>query len=131
MAPLVGRERELGLLLARWEAARGGGAGRCCCRARPGSASPASPRALVERAKADGAVALGFSCSPYHAATALLPVVDHLERAAGWRSEEPRPGQAGKLEALVAPAAEEPGRVVPLLALAARDPEGEPLSALS
>ena len=59
---------------------------------------------------------LSFSCSPYHAATALFPVVDHLQRAAGLESEEPGPVKLAKLERCSPATAEDPGRVVPLLA---------------
>ncbi|MGD9509682.1 MAG: AAA family ATPase [Geminicoccaceae bacterium] len=116
VVPLVGRERELGLLLHGWEAARAGRGRAVLVSGEAGIGKSRLAQALVKRAKADGAVTLGFSCSPYHAATALFPVVDHLQRAAGLESEDAGLTKLAKLEALIAPAAEEPGQVVPLFA---------------
>jgi predicted ATPase len=65
VAPLVGRGRELGLLLRGWEAAREGRGRAVLVSGEAGIGKSRLAQALVEQAKTDGAVALGFSCSPY------------------------------------------------------------------
>ena len=82
--PLVGREQELGLLLDRWQRAKEGEGQVVLLAASPASAS----RAWSGAARAAGgraAHALSHFCSPYHQTSALRPVVDQLERAAGLR----------------------------------------------
>ena len=116
LGPLVGRGPELGPLLRAWKEAREGHGRTVLVSGEAGIGKSRLARAVVERAAADGAAMLSFSCSPYHAATALFPVVDHLQRAAGLESEDPGPVKLAKLETLLARTAENPGRVVPLFA---------------
>ena len=49
----------------------------------PGIGKSRLVRALRERLRASRTLLLGHFCSPYHANTALHPIVDLMERAAG------------------------------------------------
>ena len=105
LTPLVGREQELALLLDRWQQAKDGrGPGGAARRASPASASRASSRALRERLRDEPHTRLRYYCSPYHHDSALYPVIDQLERAAGFDARTTRPRRKlAKLEALLAP----------------------------
>jgi predicted ATPase/class 3 adenylate cyclase len=116
LAPLVGRTRELNLLLRAWEGAHQGRGRAVLVSGEAGIGKSRLARALVEQAAADGATVLSFSCSPHHTATALFPVIDHLQRAAGLESEDPDPAKLAKLEAMLRRAVDEPSRVVPWFA---------------
>ena len=104
LAPLVGREEEIGLLLRRWEQAkdgegrsgpaRGRARGRQVAAAR-GRAGASLPRSRMPR--------LRYFCSPHHQDSALHPVIAQLERAAGFARGDPPATRLGKLEALLAP----------------------------
>jgi predicted ATPase len=59
-------------------------------------------RALRERLGGEPHTPLAQFCSPYHANTALHPVVGLLERAAGLRREDPPERRLDKLEAMLA-----------------------------
>ena len=73
-------------------------------------------RALRERLGGEPHTPLGQFCSPYHANTALHPVIGLLERAAGLRREDPPERQLDKLEAMLALAVEDVREAAPLLA---------------
>ena len=92
LTPLVGREEELALLLRRWRQPRTAKARWCCCRASPASASRAWS-APCERLEDEPHLAALRQCSPHHRPAALHPVIEQLERAAGFaRDDRPRRG---------------------------------------
>jgi predicted ATPase len=43
---------------------------------------------LRERLMADDHIRLRFQCSPYHTNSALYPIIEHLERAAGFERDD-------------------------------------------
>ncbi|MGY4295090.1 putative ATPase [Bradyrhizobium sp. i1.4.4] len=57
-----------------------------------------------------------YQCSPYHANSALHPVVEQLERSAGFKADDPVETRLDKLEALLSLRAPQVQTVVPLFA---------------
>src|SRR3954447_607874 len=114
--PLFGREHELGLLLDRWKRAKDGEGQVALLSGEPGIGKSRLVRALQERLVGEPHTVLSQFCSPYHANTALHPVIGLLERAAGLRREDPTPGQLDKLEAMLGRAVDDAGEAVPVLA---------------
>jgi predicted ATPase len=57
-----------------------------------------------------------YQCSPHHQASPLHPVVEQLERAAGFERDEPPAAKLAKLRALLALGTNEPDQAVPLFA---------------
>ncbi len=122
LAPLVGREEEIELLLRRWRrAAEGEGQVVLIC-GEPGIGKSRLTAALRERLESEDLTRLRYFCAPHHQDSALYPFVSQLERAAGFEREDPIEKKLDKLEALLAPAsppAEEVGLLAELFSLPA------------
>jgi len=101
LTPLIGRDEELGLLLARWRLAREGEGQLVQLCGDAGIGKSRLTHRLREILGSDGASALSFHCSPYHANSPLFPVVEHLERVAGIQREDLPDQKLNKLEALL------------------------------
>lgn len=102
VTPLVGREQEIGLLRYRWELARGGRGQGVLIVGEAGIGKSRAMQALRERLDGSGLQALQFQCSPYHANSALHPVIDHFERAFGFDRRDDTGERIRKLEVSVA-----------------------------
>ena len=100
--PLVGREQELALLLDRWQLAARGEGQVVLLAGEPGIGKSRIVLALRERLRAEPRTRLSYSCSPYHASSALWPVIQQLERASGFAREDTASQKLTKLEALLA-----------------------------
>lgn len=82
LTPLVGREREVGVLLERWAWAKDGEGQVVLIAGEPGIGKSWIVRALRERLEAEPCTPLSHYGSPYHQNTALYPLFGLLERAA-------------------------------------------------
>jgi predicted ATPase/class 3 adenylate cyclase len=116
LTPLVGREEELALLLRRWELAKGGEGQVVLLAGEPGIGKSRLVRALRERLDEEAHTPLRHQGSPYHTNSALHPVVERLERAAGFERDDTAETKLAKLEALLAVGTEDVGAVAPLVA---------------
>jgi class 3 adenylate cyclase/predicted ATPase len=100
--PLVDREEEITLLLRRWTQAK---AGNGCAVLLSGEAGIGKSRLAVtirDVLDAERYTDLHYSCLPHHQASVLFPVIDQLERAAGFEREDSPLSKLDKLEALMA-----------------------------
>ena len=79
--------------------------------------------ALREQVRAEQRPRWRYQCSPYHTSSALYPVVQHLERAAGLAREDKAEVRLAKLRAVLGG---DPGEALPLLAELLGMPTGEP-----
>jgi predicted ATPase/class 3 adenylate cyclase len=118
LTPLVGRERELALLLDRWRRAEVGEGQVVLLAGEPGIGKSRIVEALRERLLLDGdpPTRLRYFCSPYHQNSALHPVIDQLARAAGLERDDPGERKLDKLEALLARSTDDLAGDVPLVA---------------
>ena len=99
--PLVGREREVGLLLDRWEAAADGD-GQVVLLAGPaGMGKTRILTALLDAIGDRPHVTIHYFCSPYHASSSLHPVAEQLSRAAGIAAEDSLDVRRSRLDALL------------------------------
>jgi cytochrome P450 len=76
---LVGREEEGGLLRRRWNQGQAGLGQVVFVSGEAGIGKSALMGWLRAQVRAEGLPRMAFRCSPYHAASALYPVISHLE----------------------------------------------------
>jgi class 3 adenylate cyclase/predicted ATPase len=132
LAPLIGRDEEIDLLLRRWARAEAGDGQVVLISGEPGIGKSRIAAALNEQLDAKPAIRLRYFCSPYHQDSALFPFVDQLGRAAGFTLEDPAAVKLENLRALLAAAAppdEDIAFLIDLLSLPAS--ERHPLPDLS
>jgi class 3 adenylate cyclase/(2Fe-2S) ferredoxin len=113
--PLVGREQELALLLKRWEQAKSGEGQVVLLLGEPGIGKSRIALALREQSARERRISLRYYGSSYHSDTALRPVIEQLERAAGFARDDTPTAKLDKLEALLAKA-DDPKVAAPVLA---------------
>ncbi len=125
LTPLVGREEELALLLRRWEQAKVGEGQVVLLSGEPGIGKSRLVRALRESLGDEPRTRLSYHCSPYHATSPLRPVMEQLERAAGFERNDPAEAKLVKLETLLREAGDGPAESAPLLAALLAIPAGD------
>jgi predicted ATPase/class 3 adenylate cyclase len=125
LAPPIGRDEEMELLLRRWQqAAQGEGCG-VILMGEPGIGKSHIAMALEERLQGEPHVAVHHFCSAHHTNSALYPFIRQLERAARFERSDSPAEKFAKLEALLLRASIDRDRVVfplaSLLSLPAND----------
>lgn len=114
---LIGRASELDFLLERQDLAYAGEGQIVLISGEPGIGKSRLATALAEREGTHQRhMQFRYQCSPYHANSALRPVVEHLERSAGFKPEDTAEARLEKLEALLDLRGPELEAVAPLFA---------------
>jgi class 3 adenylate cyclase len=122
-SPMVGRDRELSLLLERWRQAAAGEGRAVLLVGEAGIGKSRLVRAVQDALADEVHASICWQCSSHHAGTALWPVAQELAQAAGLEPEDDDAARLAKLERLLAPEAEDPARILPpVAALLAIDP---------
>lgn len=127
---LVGRERELALLLDRWEQAEEGEGQIVLLSGEAGIGKSRLLRALRQPLAQRAHKVLDHFCSPLHQTRALHPFVDRLERACDFLPADPPPVKLGKLEAMLRDGAVDPAAALPAMVALLEIPPDERLSPL-
>ncbi len=99
---LVGREEETDLLLRRWPRAKGADGRVVLIGGEPGIGKSRLAAALLDRVAAEPHARLRFFCSPHHSGSALHPIIQGLERAAGFAPDDEASAKRDRLDALLA-----------------------------
>ena len=89
VTPLVGREHELGLLLERWERAKDGDGQVVLLIGEPGIGKSRLLRSLRQRLESEPHISVSHYCTPHYQASPLYPVINLLERSAGFTAADP------------------------------------------
>jgi class 3 adenylate cyclase/tetratricopeptide (TPR) repeat protein len=103
LAPLVGRDEELELLLRRWQQAKAGEGRVVLICGEPGIGKSRLTAALSQRIDSDQHIRLRYFCSPYHQDSAFYPFIVQLERAARFARDDTTEKKVGKMRGLLAP----------------------------
>ena len=82
----------------------------------PGIGKSRLVRELRARLEDEPHIRLLYQCSPHHTTSPLHPVIEQLERAAGFERDDPPEARLDKLEALLARGTEQLDEAVPLIA---------------
>ncbi|HVO45889.1 MAG TPA: AAA family ATPase, partial [Steroidobacteraceae bacterium] len=116
LTPLVGRQEEVALLMRRWRQACDGEGQVVLIGGEPGIGKSRLTQVLRERIKSERHVALRYQCSAYHRNSALYPITEQLEFAAGLTHEDTPEQKLDKLEAVLAGGTAQRAEAAPLLA---------------
>jgi class 3 adenylate cyclase len=100
LTELVGRDEELELLLRRWSKAKIGEGQVALLSGEPGIGKSRLTAALLERLALEPHTRLRYFCSPQHADSALYPIINQMERAAGFAYNDTAQAKLDKLEAI-------------------------------
>ncbi len=101
LLPMVGRDHELALLLERWAQAKAGEGQGVLLVGEAGIGKSRITRALLDALAGEAHFRIRYQCSPYHTDSALWPVIQQLNQAAGLTAEDPPEVGLDKLEALL------------------------------
>src|SRR4030095_12469062 len=99
VTPLVGRDQEVGLLLARWEHVRDGRGHVVLLSGEPGIGKSRLVRVLKEHIATERSLRWECRCSAYHQDSALYPLIDLFERALQFDRDEAPSQRLTKLHA--------------------------------
>jgi class 3 adenylate cyclase/predicted ATPase len=102
LTELVGRDEELELLMRRWSKAKSGEGQVALLSGEPGIGKSRLTAALLERLALEPHTRLRYFCSPQHADSALYPIINQMERAAGFAYNDTARAKLDKLDALLA-----------------------------
>jgi class 3 adenylate cyclase len=116
LTPFVGRQHELGMLLDRFEQAKEGEGQVVLLSGEPGIGKSRLAHGLIEHLADEPHTRLRFYCSPYHVNSALHPVIEQIERAAGFLADDSAESKLDKLETLLEQGTDDPSAVAPLFA---------------
>jgi class 3 adenylate cyclase len=124
LTPLVGRDDELELLLRRWRQAKEGEGQVVLFSGEPGIGKSRLVAEFQDRIATEPYTCLQYFFSPYHATSALYPVISQLGHAAKFHRDDDAAARLDKLDALLARAGttiEDAALIADLLALPAND----------
>jgi len=116
VAPIVGRDQELALLIERWRQAKSGEGQVVLLSGEAGIGKSRITEALVDAAAGEPHFLLRYQCSPDHADSALYPVIQQLAHAAGFAGDDSPDRRLERLAALLARATDDVGEAAPLMA---------------
>ena len=116
LTPLVGREREVELLLERWERVKEGDGWVVLLSGEAGIGKSRLVQVLKEHVAGEAYTRLEFRCMPYYQNSALYPVIDLLQRVLRFTRDDSSPEKLCKLEDALAQYGRSPPEVVPLFA---------------
>jgi hypothetical protein len=98
VAPMVGRDQEIALLLDRWELARATEGQVGLLQGEAGIGKSRMLRALRERLGDRLELALQYQCSPYYTNSAFYPIGEHIERALKFDQNDSAADKLDKIE---------------------------------
>jgi class 3 adenylate cyclase/predicted ATPase len=102
LAPLIGRDEEIDLLLRRWARAKKGDGQIVLISGEPGIGKSRIAAAVGDRLAAEPHIRLRHFCSPHHQDSPLYPSIEQLRRAAEFEPDDPPAAKLRKLETLLA-----------------------------
>jgi class 3 adenylate cyclase/tetratricopeptide (TPR) repeat protein len=97
LSKFVGRASEIGMLLERWELAKGGQGQAVFVSGEAGIGKSRLVDALAESLHENHHELIRLQCSPYHVTSAFYPIIQRLNRSVGFSAGDDRAARAEKL----------------------------------
>jgi class 3 adenylate cyclase/predicted ATPase len=97
LTPFIGREEEIGLLLLRWNQAKGGSGQVVMLAGEPGIGKSRVLAELRDRLQGELHFCIRYFCSPHHQDSVLYPFGRQIEHAAGFERDDTREAKLEKL----------------------------------
>jgi predicted ATPase/class 3 adenylate cyclase len=116
LTPLVGREEEVGLLLARWAQVKDGAGRVVWLSGEAGIGKSRLLQVLKDHVAMEQHLRWECRCSPYYQNSAFYPLIDLWRRLLGWTNQETPADKLHKLEVALASYDVSLPEVVPLVA---------------
>lgn len=116
LAPMVGRDQELALILDRWACARAAAGQAILLIGGAGIGKSRLVRATIDAVAPEDHRLMRFQCSPQHAGAALWPVIRHLAQEVGVAAVDDEQTKLDRLETFLRQTAEDADVAVPLFA---------------
>ena len=101
LTDIVGREKELELLLRRWSKAKSGAGQVVLMSGEAGIGKSRLIAALLERLAGEPQTRLRYFCSPQHTDSAFYPIIGRIAGAAGFTPEDTPKDKLNKLDAML------------------------------
>ena len=101
LAPIVGREQELGLLNERWVNAKSGRGQMILVSGEAGIGKSRIVKAAIDSASQDDHTRMTYQCSPYHVESAFYPVIQQISFASRFAPADSPDTKLDKLEILL------------------------------
>ncbi|SPJ28720.1 adenylate/guanylate cyclase domain-containing protein [Falsiruegeria mediterranea] len=117
LTPIVGRDREIDLMLERWALARSEQGQMVIVSGEAGIGKSRITRAVIDEVAKDDHTRITYQCSPYHADSAFYPVIQQLSFAAGFAPSDGPDVRLDKLEALLGQDPETLKLITPMMGL--------------
>ena len=117
LIPIVGREREIELMLERWAMARSRQGQLALVTGEAGIGKSRITQAVMDAVANDDHIRMTYQCSPYHADSAFYPVIQQMSFAADIAPSDSPDVRLDKLEALLNADQDTLRLVAPLLGL--------------
>jgi class 3 adenylate cyclase/tetratricopeptide (TPR) repeat protein len=131
LADLVGREAEMEFLFERQRLAWKGDGQVMLISGEAGIGKSRLAAAITESLAREPHTQFRYQCSLYHVNSALRPIIEHLERAAEFKSDDTSGSRLDKLEALLNKGPSQVDAVAPLFAALLSIPFGDRYPALA
>ena len=114
LTPLIGRESEIALLLERWVETNDGEGQVVLLSGEPGIGKSRIIQVFQERLTNLPHTQIRYQCSPAYSNTAFYPVIDQLERGAGFARTDTPDSRLDKLEAFLTTGIESVAEAAPV-----------------
>jgi class 3 adenylate cyclase len=102
LTELVGRQEELDLLLRRWAKTKPGEGQVVLISGEAGIGKSRLTASLLDSIAGEPHTRLRYFCSPQHTDSAFYPIINQMERAAGFAHDDPVQAKLNKIDALLA-----------------------------